>query len=287
MQKIELVGEIEASINSKKYSPWFPDLTEPLVAFGWRNLRENTRLSRSDYGTVRVLTNNTNADLSIFSAKNKVFDKASFLIELLSQEIIDSYSDYHVDFYGKTDLEERAVLACLEEAVILIETVPEIYGSVFRLVRSVHLIKIDDDHYDVSFSEPNIPFSIFISVPKNRIKADRIRVAEAIVHEAMHLQLSLIETVVPLIESNERKFYSPWKEEYRNSTGIVHALYVFQVVSAFYIYLRKASGLSSEEKHFIADRQSEILKQVTQISPSLESLSLTRYGRLLIDACKC
>ena len=114
-----------------------------------------------------------------------------------------------------------------------------------------------------------------------------MRVGEAIVHEAMHLQLSLIEKIVPLINSNEKEFYSPWKNEYRNSTGILHALYVFRVIESFYEQLEMKQYLSSMNLDFIKKRRSKILQQINEIKEFSRNPDLTEYGlrftkRLLI-----
>jgi hypothetical protein len=49
----------------------------------------------------------------------------------------------------------------------------------------------------IRYSSPAIPFSIFVSVPPADERNVVARLAEAIIHEAMHLQLTLIEAIVP------------------------------------------------------------------------------------------
>src|SRR5207249_726495 len=98
-----------------------------------------------------------------------------------------------------------------------LKRVPTLLPTVLSLVRALHLVIPDDDDIDVSFSEPNLPFSVFVSVPHRGARTDALRVAEAIVHEAMHLHLTLIERVVPLVRSSGRRFFSPWRGEYRTA----------------------------------------------------------------------
>ncbi len=273
MQKDELAEKIRLSIEDSSIPLWFPNLTSSLAETGWESLKNELGLTPSNYGTARILTNKIDASISVFS-----FSNIPFSIELLPKDLTDKYSDSQIDFYNAEELSKLTVLDCLAEAVELIKLVPSLSESVFTLVKSLHLIKLADDNYDVSFSEPNLSFSIFISVPKNRIKADSLRVAEAIVHEAMHLQLSLIEKVVLLISSNEQKFYSPWKREYRNSTGILHALYVFRVIESFYKQLKLNNHFALIDVGFIEKREREILLQLSEIKEFSGSSDLTESG---------
>jgi HEXXH motif-containing protein len=99
------------------------------------------------------------------------------------------------------------------------------------------------------------------------------------VHEAMHLQLSLIEKVVPLINSNGQKFYSPWKDEYRNSTGILHALYVFQVLNSFFWELLNYDLLSFENDDYLSKRRTSIAQQVSEVQDFVDCSDLTILGK--------
>ncbi len=100
-----------------------------------------------------------------------------------------------------------------------------------ELVRAVHLIASVGEDYDSSHSDPAILFSIFISVPSLPGRRSLLRVAEGLVHETMHLQLSLFETICPLVDGSvDWGLYSPWKQKKRQTRGIMHGLYVFGVL---------------------------------------------------------
>jgi HEXXH motif-containing protein len=70
-----------------------------------------------------------------------------------------------------------------------------------------------------------------VSVPDTDEAYAVPRLAESIIHEAMHLQLTLIESIVPLINSTTQTAFSPWKQSERPVQGLLHALYVFAVIS--------------------------------------------------------
>ena len=277
MPKSELAENIKLAIADVSRPLWFPHLTPHLAATGWQTLKNEFGLTSSNYGTARILSGDIDAPLSVFPFQDKS-GETPFSLELLPQELTVSYSASQIDFYNAAELTTQPVLACLADAIELIKLGPGLRESVFTLIRSLHLLKLNDDTYDVSFSEPQVPFSVFVSVPQNRIKADSLRVAEALIHEAMHLQLSLIEKVVPLISSHEQKFYSPWKHEYRNSTGILHALYVFRVIESFYEQLKLKQQFSPIDLDFIKNRRSDISLQISEMKRFLRNPDLTEYG---------
>ena len=46
----------------------------------------------------------------------------------------------------------------------------------------------------------------------------------------MHLQLTLLDTVEPLVGTSGTCGYSPWKQEIRPVEGLLHGIYVFAVI---------------------------------------------------------
>ena len=201
---------------------WLPSLTHALV---------NAQLSDSEpYST---------------SAENaSCLTEASFFTEIwsgdggnlrLRLEFLGSlqakrFLAKDLNLYEFDELTGSSCLRILSEALTLVARVPSLGKSIQTLVKSIHLLRPDEPTIDTSFSEPRLPFSIFVSVPLGRIKNDASRVAEAIVHEAMHLQLSLVEQQLPLIGKSGIATFSPWRGEVRDASGLLHALYVFRVV---------------------------------------------------------
>lgn len=59
--------------------------------------------------------------------------------------------------------------------------------------------------YDVSHSTPVLPLSIFVSVPGADERHAELRLAESIIHEAMHLQLTFIESLSHSLSRPERQ----------------------------------------------------------------------------------
>ncbi|HXU35586.1 MAG TPA: HEXXH motif-containing putative peptide modification protein [Blastocatellia bacterium] len=274
--RTDLVERIESALANADDCPWLPDLTADVVKMGWRDLHEKAGLSPDEYGTSRVITR------SGLSHRNVVGHlSTSSAVEVLD-DILDSYYGEGIEFYTTKEITGANLLGCVEDAIKVIKRVPTLHATVAVLVRSLHLIKQADDDYDVSFSEPHIPFSIFVSVPRQRKPVNSLRVAEAIVHEAMHLQLTLVEQVVPLVKANDRRYFSPWRHQYRPVQGLLHAFYVFKVIDRFIENLYRDPLLFSDCSPYLKRRRFEIKKQMREIDSFQESPDLTAFGKRLV-----
>jgi hypothetical protein len=282
----DLVKRIQASIENRNGDPWFPELTADLADSAWDSLRSDIGLTPDSYGTERVLSRSISAPREVITSlktcPSNCATAPAISIEALTRKCAVKYQDQGVTFYSADEILHSTVLACTEEAFAIINHVPSLMKTVAALVRSLHVIKPDDPDHDVSFSEPHVPFSIFVSVPEKRIANDGLRVAEAIVHEAMHLQLTLIEETVALAVVSPRGFFSPWRGEYRTVQGVLHALFVFRLIDRFLESLSFLQSYRSGMLAHIHERRDEIEMQIHRIR-SLESCSeLTRAGGCLV-----
>lgn len=177
---------------------------------------------------------------------------------------------------------EEAVIATsaldgLRRAVALLQQVPTLAATVGSLTKSIHVLETPEPGFDISFSDPSIPFSVFLNISQGRF-AD-LRTAEALVHEAMHLQLSLIERLAPIAKVDQGLHYSPWKRTQRPVTGLIHALYVFRVIDQWLAHLPKTSD---EERAYAEKRRQEIGDEIKQLVPASLVSHLTVEGQLLL-----
>ena len=200
------------------------------------------------------------------------------LIEALSPEDRCRYQDMGLVFYTPAETKQPVVFNCLQEAVNLLRYEPTLQTTIAALVRVCHVLKAEDDDYDVSHSDPHVPFSIFISVPRRRRPNDALRVIESIVHEAMHLQLTLIEREMPLVDISDSTQFSPWKDMYRSPQGVLHALYVFRVIDRYFARMQTLSVLSVADTSYISGRREEISQQIDEIKTFGECPDLTSCG---------
>jgi len=282
----DLAERIRASIENPKGDPWFPELTPELTASGWDKLSGKIGLTPDSYGTARVLSRVASGPRNIVRSlepcRPNSGKSTTIWIEALPPEVALRYHKAGITFYSPEETLNTPVLTCLDDALSIINRVPSLMRAVAALVRSFHVIKPKDLNNDVSFSEPEVPFSIFVSAPESRIKNDALRVAEAIVHEAMHLQLTLIERIVPLTLPISTKYYSPWRREYRKAQGIVHALYVFRVIARVLELVRSARGCPADWREHLQKRCTDIGTQFCEIQPFQRCLELTPTGTALV-----
>ena len=298
----DLLDRIKAALDDLSTTPWLPGLAATLVARAQDTLRRNTSIADTDYGTARVLacmpespsgTTDTSFGAPLRNVRKQLAPRLvpasipvcpgakgvrPMLIEVLAGNTERLYRDRGLEFHTSDAIGRPAVLGCLWEAIDLLRYVPTLQFTVASLVRVCHLLKPRNDDYDISYSDPQLPFSIFVSVPQRRRPDDSLRVIESIVHEAMHLQLTLIERALPLVGDVELVHFSPWKNERRPTRGILHALYVFRVIDWFLHELHEhRSQLDSERSH-IASRRKEISWQIRELGAFQDSPALAPWG---------
>ena len=282
----DLLQNIRVVLKNRSTPLWFPGLAAPLTARRWRALHQQTAITKNDYGTSRVRAGNAGAPRHIVESllvSPHIEDTAStMLIEILPGNDHRKYQEMGLTFYSVAELKTSTIFDCLRDAIHILAHVPTLQKTVGSLVRVCHILKPEDDDYDVSHSDPYVPFSIFISIPRQRKVNCELRIAESIVHEAMHLQLTLLEQALPLICPSDDTYFSPWKGELRSPQGILHALYVFRVVDQFLEQLLTLSIGSSESVDYMRDRRTEVAQQVRNIEPFAECPALTELGTCLV-----
>lgn len=277
-----LVERVKAALVNPNDSLWFPELTAELAEAGWKKLYRTTGISHHDYTTGRVIVRDVEAPCRIIAYLPVHLD-AEYTelvpqVEILDDELINHYEESGINFYTAEEIDHANILEILGDGIAILKRLPTLYSTIATLVKSIHIIKLADDDYDVSFSEPHLPFSIFVSVPRQRSEVYSLRVAEAVVHEAMHLQLTLIELILPLIKSRSRQYYSPWRGEFRDALGMLHGLYVFCVVNEFLRAMQTQASLESDALFHVKRRRSEIHDQVRCIQSFETSKDLTEVG---------
>lgn len=282
----DFIARVEDALCHLGRYPWLPGLAAELAEFGWSNLRDDFGICSSNYGTGRILEPSTKRPRQIV-AQLQLATGAGLLDHFVSVEILEGeaargYKESGIRFFTAEEILELDLRGRVEEAICLLEFVPSLHEVVAIIIKSIHLIDAGHDDYDVSFSEPTLPFSVFVSVPRSRNINTALRVAEGVIHEAMHLQLSLVERVVTLVRSESTSFFSPWRNELRTSRGLLHALYVFRVIDYFFRDLLIKKSLSTEQEIYVQDRRQQICEQIWEVREFMKSPDLTRVGRAFV-----
>ena len=275
-----LAERIQQELLNPDTEPWLPSLTTSLVEQAERDQLAPIGLSLRTYGTQRIVARDAAAPRNVL-AQIALRDGRSLLVE-------DLCSDTHADYeklgqpLGSRQNYAREIADRIAEALAVLRVLPSLEISVLALIRSVHVLNVDDDCFDVSHSDPEIPLSVFISVPNLATPSVALRVLESLVHEAMHLQLSLIERVTALAPDTRRCLPSPWRAELRPPIGLLHGSYVFTVIAWAYSRLLSTTHQSVESHSFLSRRLNTVISELDFAWWHLRPDFLTATGRLVL-----
>ena len=265
---------------------WTAALPVTLRQIGVTNLLSPLGLDFESYGTVRMMTRSANeARRIVGKIDSPVGAKGGIiLLECIPSRVVAELSTVGLSVREVDGSAVSADIGVLGQAWHLVHAVwPELSSSIGYLVRCIHLLKAPSSEVDCSYSRPDLPFSVFLSVPDRGARARIERAAEALVHETMHLQLSLVERRIPLIESGraETVVFSPWRNCERNVQGVLHALHVFVVVQKLWqrVVRRIPCGL---DRGFAEARVRTIRDEITRTQHLAASPGLSLEGRQLV-----
>ena len=235
--------------------------------------------SWQDYSTARFVDDLDPIALHTVGVSDSPFE-SGVQVELLPEVVARSWRNLGLEFATEADMSDMGFPEILERSLALIRTVLPLQGTVAGLCRSLHVLAASGGNFDVSYSDPSLPFSVFVSCPP-ATERDRVeRLAENIAHEALHLQLTLVETIESLVIDvpNEPSVFSPWRNEQRNALGLVHAVYVFGNLRHFWKCVAAELPQSSS---FAQSRIEMIDSEMDAAKQLLGCRTLTATGRRL------
>jgi hypothetical protein len=251
-------------------------LASVLRRSGERRLLKTHQLTRKTYSTQRFLSGSPD---TIAAPKSiPVLGKNSLICEGRSSELIRYATKHGLRLASEraSDKASDLITAALMEVVM---PYPFLSSAVSELAWHCHVVLAIDNDYDVSFSDPAIPFSVFISVPARGDRRSLLRTAESLIHETMHLQLTLFEALSPLVdETSTSSMFSPWKQQERPVQGILHGLYVFGVLRWMWRQVSDSTQ-NMPDREFALRRISQINEDVSAVRALEESPALTENGR--------
>lgn len=134
----------------------------------------------------------------------------------------------------------------------------------------------------VSFSDNSVPGAIFISIFQGKDLLDPYTLADSIIHEHRHNKLYLLERSMRLVEETTMKVISPWREDLRPPSGLLHAVFVFVELRRFwrYVMAKGPENLKSTALNQIEVTDSRLESAFT----TLNMCPLTANGRELVAA---
>ena len=265
---------------------WTAALPATLRQTGVADLLRPHGLDFESYGTARMMVGSTEQARQIIGSIDPVggAKESPVLLECLPPAAVAELGAVGLSLAECDDSTVAASVGVLGQAWRVVDTVwPGLSSSIRYLVRCVHLLEAPSPELDCSYSRPDLPFSVFLSVPDHGTRARIERVTEALVHETMHLQLSLVERRIRLVEPAcaEAVAFSPWRGSERNVRGVVHALYVFVVVRTLWQRAARKTPCGLE-RGFAEERVRAIHEEVVGTRHLGGSPGLSQEGRQLV-----
>ena len=150
---------------------WTAALPETLRQIGVTNYLRPLGLDFDPYGTVRMMTRSANeARRIVGKVASPVGAKGGLvLLECLPSPVVAELDVVGLSLREVDDPAVSADIGVLGQAWHLVHALwPELSSSIEHLVRCVHLLKAPSPEVDCSYSRPDLPFSVFLSVPGAR-----------------------------------------------------------------------------------------------------------------------
>lgn len=164
----------------------------------------------------------------------------------------------------------------------LVALSPELAAIVSAAVATVHPLAAEPG-YDVSHSQPKWHDRIFVSFPERDDEVGALRLAESVVHEAMHLHLTTEEAVTPLVAVWSAIAYSPWRGTTRSAQGVLHGVFVFSCIRAFLLLADRHARPGGRARGHISGRLKDIAQELADVDVPCLVEALTPRGAALLQ----
>ena len=186
-----------------------------------------------------------------------------------------------IHFEG-SDITERAAPVVTEALEVVRAWRPALYGEMIRICRAVQFVRDPSAHPEkiVSFSDNSVPGCLYVSVMQGERVIDAFDLADSLIHEHRHQKLYLLERRFPMTEPGEL-VVSPWREDLRPASGLLHAVFVFVELRRFWEHVRDdgPERLRQRALNQLADTERNLIEAYE----TLRSCPLTPAGRALAD----
>lgn len=161
---------------------------------------------------------------------------------------------------------------------------PALLREIRDINPDVQFIRDVSAHPDkaVSFSDNIVPGALYVGITVRGGLIDPFLLAEALIHEHRHQKLYLLQREVPLVEVDAPLVCSPWREDPRPPSGLLHAVFVFVHLHEFWDHLATAAATPQLRAHAESER-SVINERISRALPILRATRLTQYGMRLVD----
>ena len=137
----------------------------------------------------------------------------------------------------------------------------------------------------VSFSDNSVPGVLYIGIRTSAGLIDAHLLADSIIHEHRHQKLYLLQRALPLVAEDSPLVRSPWREDLRPPSGLLHAVFVFVQLYAYWVALALNGSDRTVENRAHAEARS-IRERLTEAFTTLRTTRLTQTGNELVEVLR-
>ena len=196
-----------------------------------------------------------------------------------------------IPFGEAIHFEDEATVArvrpIVEDALRIIEGWRPALAREMRLAcRAVQFVRDPLAHPDkiVSFSDNSVPGALYVSVIQGDDPIDAYDLADSLLHEHRHQKLYLLERRAPTVAPTATLVASPWREDPRPPSGLLHAVFVFVELRRFWVHVRDEGPARLHNRAINQLRDTE--DNLRDAFATLDACPLTPVGRELVAVLK-
>lgn len=177
-----------------------------------------------------------------------------------------------------------------ESLRIIAEWRPALAQELRTICRAVQFVRDPSAHPDkiVSFSDNSVPGALYVSVRQGSRWIDAYDLADSLIHEHRHQKLYMLERIAPLFEPTTMKVVSPWREDLRPPSGLMHAVFVFVELRRFWLHVLDHGPARLHNR--AVNQVAETDERLDRGMETLRHCPVTQAGRELLavlDRARC
>lgn len=136
----------------------------------------------------------------------------------------------------------------------------------------------------VSFSDNSVPGALYVSISQGDRLIDPYDLADSLIHEHRHQKLYLLERYSATVEHTSAHVVSPWREDLRPPSGLLHAVFVFVELRRFWLHVREHGPIEMNSRAI--NQISDTDQHLQQAFETLKECPLTDLGQHLVEVLR-
>lgn len=194
-----------------------------------------------------------------------------------------------IEFEGPATVAQATPL--LSEALDIVERWrPSLAAEIRQISKTILFVRDPSAHPEkiVSFSDNSVPGALFVSVSQGARLVNAYDLADSLIHEHRHQKLYLLERFAPMVHSAADLVVSPWREDLRPPSGLLHAVFVFVELRRFWLFVRDSGPASLRQRALgqLEDTDRHLREAFTTLANCPLSDTGSRLAEVLQAACR-